>query len=724
MNELTVAWLWSVGQVSLLLGLGLVGARWFLPRSPRLGLVLMNGVTLLALLATCLAVLPLASQQPSRHSLALPTRHHQTDQVGTEIQPGVTAFRWSLDLQSLRNRTAALSDGVPLSTRAANICTTWFLGLATLTACVALARLVSACWFVQRLARGSTLIREATVHQQVVELAQQMSFAPSVTLRESSRINSAAALGWWRPTIVLPMDWREWSSVELAAVLAHEIAHLKQRDCHWRILSAVLQTLHAYHPLVYPLTRRLVLLQELAADRRAARALGSQRIYLRALAQLALRRDKHSRDATKWLLPVFSGYLIRRIKMLKNQDDSRGRLYLRVAYGTTLGVLLLVGVSCLGLRVLAQAPKEEPAARVARSASARGEQRDESRPPTEISLVGNNEYGMCVIRVDQIMRQPELAKMMELALGEMLPSDEDDQLAWKEVTGSDQMPKFSFSNIEYIACRPTFSVRNRNDAEPEGQQGRVTFGASLLVIQFKNDAPLDEWIGEYTPLAKKLKHEGLTYYQLPTFPLFGPMPISFAKVPNEPRKIVFGIADSETKQPKILLDYLQKKKPGPPARWTKDWDSVSGGTFSLICSDKEVEVLKNDGTPITVSRNKCLEHGRTFGLRIKLPLDSDRFSARLHVGCDNLEAAERVKEGLKERLADVRKLVQEEFASGPDATVGDDESKVAEGIRSVVDNATLRVSSTEDGRANVTLEFETTMTNKAAVYALQIFVML
>ena len=125
----------------------------------------------------------------------------------------------------------------------------------------------------------------------LAELLPRLPLRHLPQVRETSDLDSAAVVGWWRPTVMLPAGWREWSPAELKAVLAHELAHIARHDALWRLVAAFTVALHWGQPLMHWLRRQLLLAQELAADELAAAAMGSKREYLQALAKLALRQD-------------------------------------------------------------------------------------------------------------------------------------------------------------------------------------------------------------------------------------------------------------------------------------------------------------------------------------------------------------------------------------------------------------------------------------------------
>jgi uncharacterized protein (TIGR03435 family) len=104
-----------------------------------------------------------------------------------------------------------------------------------------------------------------------------------IQIRESNRVASPLTLGILRPAIVLPADWREWSSIKLDAVLAHERSHVRRHDPAVQLLSVFHRTLLWYSPLSWFLHQRIVQAAEEAADDAAIAATHDRTSYAEAL---------------------------------------------------------------------------------------------------------------------------------------------------------------------------------------------------------------------------------------------------------------------------------------------------------------------------------------------------------------------------------------------------------------------------------------------------------
>ena len=109
------------------------------------------------------------------------------------------------------------------------------------------------------------------IDQEVLELLedckQQMRVKTPVTLVITEKISSPALFGFVRPRILLPQGLLEMVTLdELQYVFLHELAHLKRGDIYVSWLTAILQVLHWFNPLIWFGFRQMRTDQELACD--------------------------------------------------------------------------------------------------------------------------------------------------------------------------------------------------------------------------------------------------------------------------------------------------------------------------------------------------------------------------------------------------------------------------------------------------------------------------
>lgn len=227
----------------------------------------------------------------------------------------------------------------------------WLVLVAWLLGTVGLVRLAVGLAYLRRCRRESVPVHDAALADTVDQLSGRFSAARRVDVREAPAIDVPATVGWRRPAILLPSTWREWSAVELRAVLAHELAHVEDSHVRAWLAGQLALAVHLYHPLVHWLTRRLRLELELAADRLAASAFDDRQQYATALAAVALGGQPGRAFAGVGLF-MTRPLLMRRIAMLRQPNRRSVRksrplraLALLLVAGTTLAVAGLRGQS-------------------------------------------------------------------------------------------------------------------------------------------------------------------------------------------------------------------------------------------------------------------------------------------------------------------------------------------------------------------------------------------
>ncbi len=185
-----------------------------------------------------------------------------------------------------------------------------------------LLRLGVALFAVHRYGARAGRIEDAEARALLAGIKRELGCARRIELRESAGLGSPCTLGWVRPVVILPGDWRTWSERELRSVLAHEVAHVARGDFAVGILSQVGVALHFYNPLVWWLAGRLRLEQEMAADLCGARLAGGREAYLTTLARMALRQSDLPLAARPFL-PA-RGTLLRRVRNAAQRNATAG----------------------------------------------------------------------------------------------------------------------------------------------------------------------------------------------------------------------------------------------------------------------------------------------------------------------------------------------------------------------------------------------------------------
>ncbi len=107
----------------------------------------------------------------------------------------------------------------------------------------------------------------ADEHKRLLEQGKSLMGADcAISLRLGPDGCMPLTFGTVRPVVVLPADVSEWPADRQRAVLLHELAHIKRRDCLTQSIAHLACALHWFNPLAWLATRQLRVEREKACD--------------------------------------------------------------------------------------------------------------------------------------------------------------------------------------------------------------------------------------------------------------------------------------------------------------------------------------------------------------------------------------------------------------------------------------------------------------------------
>ncbi|MGB9234753.1 MAG: M56 family metallopeptidase [Terriglobales bacterium] len=143
----------------------------------------------------------------------------------------------------------------------------WALAVAVFAA-----RLIVGVWRLHELRQTCNPVDPADLDLTLRALLAELNSAnlfPSrpVTLATSASLRVPAAIGLWKPMIVLP-PWalRELAPSDLAIIFRHESAHLRHWDDWTNLIQKIVRALFFFHPAVWWIDNRLSIEREMACD--------------------------------------------------------------------------------------------------------------------------------------------------------------------------------------------------------------------------------------------------------------------------------------------------------------------------------------------------------------------------------------------------------------------------------------------------------------------------
>ncbi len=254
---------------SLILGVAVwLGLKLFRLRNPQLQMMAWM-VVLFASLSMPLLMRGLVVTAPAPQQLVdiprLPPERIADALTSAYLQPEVPMFA----------APAPQGDAQPPPRAAAHAGTNWrnlATGIYLLVGGVMLLRLLTGVVLTWRRLRTARPIREP--------------WAAAADVRVSDAVTMPVTFA---ATIVLPVEYTEWSALKRQAVLTHESSHIARGDFYILLAAAFNRCVFWFNPLSWYLMRRLAELAEILSDDAAIEAVGDRPCYAEVLLEVASR---------------------------------------------------------------------------------------------------------------------------------------------------------------------------------------------------------------------------------------------------------------------------------------------------------------------------------------------------------------------------------------------------------------------------------------------------
>jgi TonB family protein len=165
----------------------------------------------------------------------------------------------------------------------------------------------------RRMRSDGTTAAPAELQQVFEALRRRLGVERAVRLMHSALVQAPTVIGWLRPVVLVPASCLTGlSTMQIEAILAHELAHIRRHDYLVSVLQSVIETLLFYHPAVWWVSRQVRRERECCCDEMAVAVGGDRLAYARALSLLEERRSFYPEMA----LGANGGVLKMRIKRL------------------------------------------------------------------------------------------------------------------------------------------------------------------------------------------------------------------------------------------------------------------------------------------------------------------------------------------------------------------------------------------------------------------------
>jgi beta-lactamase regulating signal transducer with metallopeptidase domain len=212
-----------------------------------------------------------------------------------------------------------------------------------LAAWVALLRLAIGLWRLRDLRRSCTAIDPAELDIAIQKTVGEFS-SRQVTLAASENVSVPAAIGFFKPMVVIP-GWalRELPPEELNIILLHEFAHLRRWDDWTNLLQKVVRAIFLFHPAVWWIDGRLALEREMACDDEVLAGTGNPRGYANCL--ISLLEKSFARRG--WTMAQAAVHRAREASLRLAQILDERRPHARNIWKPALGMVAAFSLACL-----------------------------------------------------------------------------------------------------------------------------------------------------------------------------------------------------------------------------------------------------------------------------------------------------------------------------------------------------------------------------------------
>jgi hypothetical protein len=184
-------------------------------------------------------------------------------------------------------------------------------------------------------------------------LQQRLGISRVVRYCECRLVSVPAVIGLFRPIVLLPLRvLTGLTAMQLEAVIAHELGHIKRFDVAVNFFQVLAETLFFFHPAVWWLNKRIRADREDCCDDVAIGACGERAAYARALATM-----ESWRDVPEFALAATGGSVTARVARLLGvgERDSSTRTAGVFTASLVLTAALTAGAISLGVVERAEA---------------------------------------------------------------------------------------------------------------------------------------------------------------------------------------------------------------------------------------------------------------------------------------------------------------------------------------------------------------------------------
>ncbi|HUE90365.1 MAG TPA: M56 family metallopeptidase [Vicinamibacterales bacterium] len=211
---------------------------------------------------------------------------------------------------------------------------------------LSLAALLAGFARLARLSRRARPVLSGPWVDSVTRRAAAHGIARPIGVRQVDHPALLLVWGLWRPTMIVPVAAETWPADRIAAVVQHELAHIRRADWLTQVLSEIIRAVYWFNPLVWVACARLRAECEAASDDAVLTSGTNGADYAAHIVEIA--SDLNSRYPVPAPAIVRASTLERRIRAMLDSSRDRRPLSTR-ARGLAGAFLIATTVVVAGL---------------------------------------------------------------------------------------------------------------------------------------------------------------------------------------------------------------------------------------------------------------------------------------------------------------------------------------------------------------------------------------
>jgi beta-lactamase regulating signal transducer with metallopeptidase domain len=260
----------------------------------------------------------------------------------------------------------------------------WLCGVGVI--CV---RHVGGCVWLRKLRRSARRVSDDDAVVRLLRIQRLLGIGRrAILLAESALVQVPSVIGVFKPIVLLPCSaLTGLSAVQLDAILAHELAHVRRHDYVVNLVQLALETLLFYHPAVWWIGKQIRAERENCCDDIAVAAVGSISAYGQALTAMETLRCT---IPSVLVMGATGSSLIQRVRRLVQPEPRRSSTLL-------LGPTVFIVVVVLGMAAcvkMSRSPASSPS--LSASASSLAEDGAQESPAVPPPAIGAPEAAIAV----------------------------------------------------------------------------------------------------------------------------------------------------------------------------------------------------------------------------------------------------------------------------------------------------------------------------------------